>query len=86
MGRGLIYALTFVPMLALIKMPRWKLGLFLGTILAVIGAVVPQLVNVAWPAELRIGHGVEMMLDSIAQGFMTVWLLWVDRDIIRKAL
>jgi hypothetical protein len=85
-GRGLIYALTFVPMLALIKMPRWKLGLFLGTILAVIGAVVPQLVNVAWPAELRIGHGVEMMLDSIAQGFMTVWLLWVDRDIKRKAL
>ncbi|MEM2373322.1 MAG: hypothetical protein QXI11_02660 [Thermoproteota archaeon] len=41
--------------------------------------MVPQLVNVGWPVELRIGHGVEMVLDSIAQGFMITWILWTDR-------
>lgn len=55
--RGLIYALTVVPLLATIRMPRWRMGLWMGLILAIVGAVVPQLVNVAWPLPLRLGHG-----------------------------
>lgn len=79
LGRGLLYAATFVPLLALVRLPRWRLALLLGVVLAIFGAVVPQLVNVGWPVELRIGHGVEMVLDSIAQGFMITWILWTDR-------
>jgi len=78
-GRGLIYALTMVPLLAVFRMPRWRLGLWMGLILAVIGAVVPQLVNASWPLPLRMGHGVEMVLDSFAQGLMMAWLLWVKK-------
>ncbi len=79
LGRGLLYAATFVPLLTLVRLPRWRLALLLGVVLAIFGAVVPQLVNVGWPVELRIGHGVEMVLDSIAQGFMITWILWTDR-------
>jgi len=78
-ARGLIYALTVVPLLAVIRMPKWRLGLWMGLILAVVGAAVPQLVNVAWPLPLRLGHGVEMVLDSFAQGLMMAWLLWVEK-------
>lgn len=78
-GRGLIYALTMVPLLAVLHMPRWRLGLWMGLILAIVGAVVPQLVNASWPLPLRVGHGVEVILDSSAQGLMMAWLLWVKK-------
>jgi len=42
----------------------------MGLILAVVGAVVPQLVNASWSLPLRMGHGAEMVLDSFAQGLM----------------
>ncbi len=78
-GRGLWYALTVVPLLAVLRMPKWRLGLWMGLILAIVGAVVPQVINVAWPLPLRLGHGVEMMCDSFAQGLMMAWLLWVKK-------
>lgn len=78
-GRGLIYALTMVPLLSVLRMPRWRLGLWMGLILAIVGAVVPQLVNASWPLPLRMGHGAEMVLDSFAQGLMMAWLLWVKK-------
>ena len=78
-GRGLIYALTMIPLLAVLRMPRWRLGIWSGLILATVGAVVPQLVNASWPFSLRIGHGAEMVLDSFAQGLMIAWLLWVKK-------
>ena len=77
--RGLWYALTVVPLLAVLRMPKWRLGLWMGAILAVVGAVLPQLVNVAWPLPLRLGHGVEIVCDSFAQGLMMAWLLWVKK-------
>lgn len=77
--RGLIYALTVVPLLAVIRLPKWRLGLWIGLILAIVGAIAPQLVNVAWPLPLRLGHGAELVLDSFAQGLMMAWLLWVEK-------
>lgn len=78
-ARGLVYALTMVPLLAVLQMPKWRLGLWTGLILAVVAAVVPQVVNVGWPLSLRLGHGVEMVCDGFAQGFMMAWLLWVEK-------
>lgn len=78
-GRGLWYALTVVPLLAVLRMPKWRLGLWMGLILAIVGAVMPQVINVAWPLPLRLGHGVEMVCDSFAQGLMMAWLLWVKK-------
>lgn len=69
-GRGLIYVFSMVPLLAALPVSKWKLGFWMSLILAVVGAVVPQLVNVAWTLALRVGHGAEMVLDSFAQGFM----------------
>ena len=78
-GRGLWYALTVIPLLAVLRMPKWTLGLWIGLILAIVGAVVPQVTNVAWPLPLRLGHGVEVVCDSFAQGLMMAWLLWVKK-------
>jgi hypothetical protein len=78
-ARGLVCALTMVPLLAVLQMQKWRLGLWMGLILAVVAAVVPQVVNVGWPLPLRLGHGVEMACDGFAQGLMMAWLLWVER-------
>jgi len=79
LGRGLVYALTMIPLLAVLKMPKWRLGFWMSLILAIVAAVEPQVVNVGWPLPLRLGHGVEMVCDGFAQGFMMAWLLWVKK-------
>ena len=76
-GRGLVYALSVVPLLAVLRMTKWRISLWMGLMLAIIGGIMPQMVNVAWPLPLRLGHGVEIICDSFAQGFMMTWLLWV---------
>ncbi|MEM0302323.1 MAG: hypothetical protein QXU31_08525 [Archaeoglobaceae archaeon] len=73
--RGFIYNLTFIPLLALLKMQILRLGFYFSLLLAVIGAIVPLMVAVTWPLELRFGHAIEMTLDSFAQGFMISLLL-----------
>lgn len=73
--RGFIYTLTFIPLLALLKMPILRLGFYFSLLLAVIGAIVPLMVAVTWPLELRVGHAIEMTLDSFAQGFTISLLL-----------
>ncbi len=78
-GRGLWYAMTMIPLLSVLLMPKWRLGLWMGLILAFSGAVLPQVTNAAWPLPLRLGHGVEVVCDSIAQGIMMAWLLWVKK-------
>ncbi|MEM1576087.1 MAG: hypothetical protein QXU17_00720 [Archaeoglobaceae archaeon] len=52
-----------------------RLGFYFSLLLAVIGAIVPLMVAVTWPLELRFGHAIEMTLDSFAQGFMISLLL-----------
>ncbi|MCW3991964.1 MAG: hypothetical protein NWE79_04600 [Candidatus Bathyarchaeota archaeon] len=78
-GRGLAYALIAVPLLAVLRMPKWRLGLWMGLILAIVGGVVLMLLQWAWPLPLRLGHGVEIVCDSFAQGLMMAWLLWSEK-------
>jgi len=78
-GRGLVYALVAVPILAVIRMPKWRLGLWMGLILAIVGGVLIMLLQWAWPLPLRLGHGVEIVCDSFAQGLTMAWLLWVKK-------
>lgn len=77
--RGLWYALTVIPLLAVLRMSRRQTALWIGILLAVFGAIMTQIDNPAWPVPLRVGHGVEMVLDSLFQGAMLAWLLWVER-------
>lgn len=73
--RGFFYALTFTPLLATLKMDLFRLGLYFSILLAVLGAIVPLMVSITWPLELRVGHCIEMTLDSFAQGFLIAYLL-----------
>lgn len=78
-GRGLVYALTAIPLLAVLRMPKWRLGLWMGSILAIVGGVLIMLLQWAWPLPLRLGHGVEIVCDGFAQGLMMAWLLWSEK-------
>ena len=51
--RGLWYALTTIPLLAIMKLPRWRTGLEIGLILAVFGAIIPQITNSSWPLPFK---------------------------------
>lgn len=78
-GRGLVYAITAIPLFAVLRMPKWRLGLWMGSMLAILGGVLLILLQWAWPLPLRLGHGVEIVCDGFAQGLMMAWLLWSEK-------
>lgn len=63
-GRGIIYVFMLVAPIAMTKLRSWRLVFFLTSILAGVGAIPGLLAAQAWPLELRIAHGLEIIADS----------------------
>jgi hypothetical protein len=74
-GRGLLYALTLFPLIAVLRGGYWSRALCVGLIIAVLGSWVPMLQAVFWSPVLRLAHGLEITADAFAQGFVLTWLL-----------
>jgi len=68
-----------MPLFAVLRLPKWRMGYTLGLIMAIVGAVVPAMTNAMLPVPLRMAHGVEMVEDGFVQGLMMAWLLWVKK-------
>jgi len=79
LGRGLLFVLTLLPLVALLPGPRPALGLRLGLVLAVMVAVSPMLQTHWFPSTMRWLHGLESVGDSLAHGMVIAWLLGSPR-------
>jgi len=73
--RGLLYVLTLLPLVALLRGPRWRLALWLAAIIAALNAWEPLLTNTLWPLTMRVAHGLEITADAFVQGVTIAWLL-----------
>jgi len=74
-GRGLLYALTVFPLIAVLRGGVWSRAFWIGLTIAVLGSWVPMLQASGWPLVLRIAHGLEITADAFVQGFDLTWLL-----------
>jgi hypothetical protein len=74
-GRGLLYALTLFPLIAVLRGGYWSRALWVGLTIAVLGSWVPMLQAVFWTPVLRLAHGLEITADAFAQGLVLTWLL-----------
>jgi hypothetical protein len=74
-ARGLVYALTVFPLIAVLRGSYWSRALWVGLTIAVLGSWVPMLQAVFWTPVLRLAHGLEITVDAFAQGFVLTWLL-----------
>jgi hypothetical protein len=74
-GRGLIYALTLFPLIAVLRGSYWSRALWVGLIIAVLGSWVPMIQALHWTPVLRLAHGLEITADAFVQGLILTWLL-----------
>ncbi len=74
-GRGLLYALTMFPLIAVLRGGIWSRTFWIGLTIAVLGSWVPMLQAPGWPLVLRMAHGLEITADAFVQGVVLTWLL-----------
>jgi hypothetical protein len=74
-SRGLLYALTLFPLIAVLRGDHWSRALWVGLTIAVLGSWVPMIQALHLTPVLRLAHGLEITADAIAQGFVLTWLL-----------
>ena len=74
-GRGLLYALTLFPLIAVLRGGLGSKTFWVGLTIAVLGSWVPMLQAPGWPLVLRMAHGLEITADAFVQGFVLTWLL-----------
>jgi hypothetical protein len=74
-GRGVLYALTLFPLIALLRGSFWSRALWVVLTIAVLGSWVPMIQAVHWTPVLRLAHGLEITADAFVQGIVLTWLL-----------
>ena len=79
-GRGLLYALTLFPLIAVLRGGYWSRALWVGLTIAVLGSWVPMLQALHLTPGLRLAHGLEITADAFVQGVALTWLL-APRDL-----
>jgi hypothetical protein len=79
-GRGPLFVLTLLPLVAVLRTSRWRLAPWLWLTIAVLGSWVPMLQLTEWPATLRVAHGLEITGDAFVQGLTIAWLLGRGSD------
>lgn len=75
MTRGLLTALTLVPLIASIPPSGTAWWLQLSLLLAAVMAVSPLLMASKWPAMLRLAHAIEISIFAVVYSFTVCWLL-----------
>jgi len=74
-GRGVLYALTLFPLIAVLRGGVWSRAFWIGLTIAVLGSWGPSLQASNWPLVLRMAHGLESTADAFMQGIVLTWLL-----------
>ena len=74
-GRGLLYVVALLPLVALLPGPRMRLALSLGVLVAALNAWQPLLLALSWPVEMRLVHALEITGTALVQGMTIAWLL-----------
>jgi len=74
-ARGIIYVLVLILPMAMAKLEKWKLVLYLTAILAGVGAIAGFIPLQLWPIALRVTHGLEITADSFFHSLVIVKVL-----------
>jgi hypothetical protein len=78
--RGMLFALSLLPVLAVMRGRHWPKILYTALYLSLIGAAfeswLPMLGQASWPLALRIAHGLELTGDALSRGiFIALFLV-----------
>jgi hypothetical protein len=74
-GRGLVFVLVLLPIVALLRTSRWSLVGWLWIVIALLMGWEPLLTATFLPGVVRLVHGAEITADSLAQAIAIALLL-----------
>jgi hypothetical protein len=74
-GRGVLFVLAALPVIALFRRRRWIAVLQVAAIGAVVEAYVPLLGRTSWPAGMRLGNVLELSCDAAVRAVLMVFVL-----------
>ncbi|HEU5383306.1 MAG TPA: hypothetical protein VFV38_48515 [Ktedonobacteraceae bacterium] len=72
--RGLLYVVTLLPLLAVTRGSRWQTLFYVFVFTATFNGW-QLVVNLTWPAQLRLAHTAEITADVLVQSLLFCWLL-----------
>lgn len=73
--RGFLYVVALIPIIASLKVSSRTMFLCLTSFIFIVGSFVPFIAYSTLPAFLRLVHGAEILVDSIAYGAVLTYLL-----------
>jgi hypothetical protein len=78
--RGILFAVSLLPVLAVMRGRHWPKILYTALYLSLIGAAfeswLPILGQASWPLALRLAHGLELTGDALSRGvFIALFLV-----------
>lgn len=79
LGRGIIFSLVLLPIIAVMRGRSWRQLLFLALYIALLDAALESwltvLPNTSWTLAFRLGEGTNLTLDAIVRGIFIALLL-----------
>lgn len=73
--RGILFVLAMLPVIAVMRKPRWSTGLYIALIGAVLEAWIPLLGQASWPVMMRVGNVLELTGDACGRALLMALLV-----------
>jgi hypothetical protein len=74
-GRGILFALAMLPIIAVKRKSRWSAGLYIALIGAMLEAWIPLLGQTSWPVMMRVGNVLELTADACGRALLMALLV-----------
>jgi hypothetical protein len=74
-GRGILFVLAVLPVIAVMRKSRWSTGLYIAVLGAALEAWIPLLGQASWPVMMRVGNVLELTADACGRALLMALLV-----------
>jgi hypothetical protein len=74
-GRGILFVLAVLPVIAVMRHSRWSTGLYIAVLGAALEAWIPLLGQASWPVMMRVGNVLELTADACGRALLIALLV-----------
>jgi hypothetical protein len=76
-GRGVLFVLAALPVIAVMRASRWSTGLYIALLGATLEAWIPLLGLTSWPVMMRVGNVLELTADASGRALLMALLVFL---------
>jgi hypothetical protein len=84
-GRGILFVLAQLPVIAVMRRSRWYTGAYIAVIGIVLEAWIPLLGQASWPVLMRVGNVLELSGDACGRALLMALLVALPASREQKA-